>query len=137
MRWPIPRSGASECRALFLDLRGLLRDARGKASLYHHTDTHWNQLGAAHAVKRLIEAVRESFPEVPRFRMDEFEVFVEEAAFAGNLAAQLRVYGEVCEEPFLRLRRRTPPRARLDSKTQPIDLRVHSRVDRIIEYSTG
>jgi hypothetical protein len=121
----------------FLDLRSSLRDARGERSLYHHTDTHWNQLGAAFGVKQLIESIRNEFPEVPEFSLDDFEVVIEDEPFEGDLAARLGVYGEHYEESFVRLKRKAKPKARLASLTQPIDLRVHSREDRIVEFSTG
>jgi len=121
----------------FLDLRERLLAARGEGVLYHATDTHWNQLGAAHGVEAVIESVRTRFPEVPPFEWDAYDVVRESAPFEGNLATRLRVYGEHYDEPFVRLARRTPARATRASSDPPIDLRVHSREDPVVEFSTG
>jgi hypothetical protein len=121
----------------FLDLRTQLVELPHDPPLYYQTDTHWNQLGAAHAVALLIEEIRRQFPAVPPFSFEPFDVAVGPELFEGNLAARLRVYGEHYEEPFLRLERRSPPTARLDPMQDPIDLRVHSREDPVLEFSTG
>ena len=121
----------------FLDLRERLLAVRKERPLYHATDTHWNQLGAAHGVDALIESVRERFPAVPAFDWSDYDVVTEPEPFEGNLAARLRVYGEHYEEPFVRLVRRTPARARRSSTDAPIDLRVHSREDPVVEFATG
>ena len=121
----------------FLDLRDPLRQARDEKRLYPKTDTHWNEWGAAHGMKRLIEVVRSDFPSVPELSLDDFEVIVEDQPFGGDLAARLGVYGEHYDEEFVRLARKKATVARLSASTQPIDLHVHSRKDRVIEFSTG
>lgn len=63
-----------------VDLRPALLAAKAEARIYHRTDTHWNDLGAALAYRQIIEAVRTQTARVPaalasdRFRLDAHEV---------------------------------------------------------------
>lgn len=121
-----------------IDLRPVLAAKKTNRILYHQTDTHWNQLGAAFGVQEIIDRIRFEFPAVPRFSLGDYEVVVEEDSFEGNLAARLRVYGETYSENFLRLERRQGEgAARLGDAVAPIDLRVHSREDLVVEFATG
>jgi alginate O-acetyltransferase complex protein AlgJ len=121
----------------FLDLRPILFDQKGEQTLYHQTDTHWNQLGAAYAVSEITQRLRVEFPNTPTFEWSDYEVFIEDEPFEGNLAARLRVYSESYSEPFLRLARQTRAMAEISSTAAPIDLRRHSREDLIVDFSSG
>lgn len=48
-----------------LDLRQPLLDAKADARVYHLTDTHWNDLGAVVAYRRIVERLRLVAPAVP------------------------------------------------------------------------
>lgn len=123
------------------DARGAAFDARGAAfdgaPLYHATDTHWNQLGAAIAVARLLDAIRADHPEVAPFAWSDYAPIVEPEPFRGDLAQRLLVYGEDYTEPFRRLERLRPARARRVDPSPPLDLRRHAREDAVVAYSTG
>jgi alginate O-acetyltransferase complex protein AlgJ len=48
-----------------VDLRRPLLDATAGARIYHRTDSHWNDLGAAIAYRQILTAVRAQAPAVP------------------------------------------------------------------------
>ncbi len=126
------RSGLS-----LLDLRQTLRSHRGEQTLFHRTDTHWNQLGAAYGVREIINRLRGNHPGMPPFSLDDYSVLIEEEPFQGNLASRLRVYGDLYTEPFLRLSPRRDVTAKMPASADPLDLRMHARKEPLVEFSTG
>jgi len=120
-----------------LDLRQTLQSHRGEQALFHRTDSHWNQLGAAHGVREIIERLRGSHPAMPPFSLDDYSVLIEEESFQGNLASRLRVFGDLYAEPFLRLSPRRDVAAKMPASADPLDLRMHARKEPLVEFSTG
>jgi alginate O-acetyltransferase complex protein AlgJ len=60
-----------------LDLRQRLVAIRGEERLYHVTDTHWNQRGAYHAYRQIIEAIGARLPAVgPPHARDTFDASI-------------------------------------------------------------
>ena len=53
-----------------LDLTETLREARAHERVYHLTDTHWNELGAYAAYRRVIESLQPAGVDAPRPRTD-------------------------------------------------------------------
>jgi len=48
-----------------VDLRQGLLEAKARGRVYHRTDSHWNDPGAAVAYRQIVEAVRAQAPAVP------------------------------------------------------------------------
>lgn len=57
-----------------LDLRPTLIQASQSSHLYYKTDTHWNCLGAFYAYEDVISNLIKIHPELPRYRMNDFNI---------------------------------------------------------------
>jgi len=70
-----------------LDLRAAIQAAALVEQVYHRTDTHWNDMGALHAIREMLALVSEDFPQLS---MPEFDDYEEEIrSFSGDLAVFL------------------------------------------------
>ena len=99
-----------------LDLRGPLRAAKGKARLYHRTDTHWNDRGALAASQAIWDRLTPRFGAPVSGRGAFTEQAVTVPGF--DLAGMLGVAGAVTESD-LRLVPTVPWRARIVEPAHP------------------
>ena len=77
----------------YIDLREPLLAAKTSSneSLYYHTDTHWNSLGAGVAYRAFAQEVSRSIPEIRWPVDDAFEVSSIGPRYGGDLANFLRI----------------------------------------------
>jgi hypothetical protein len=99
-----------------LDLRGVLMAAKGKARVYHRTDTHWNDPGAFTASQAIWQLLAPRFGAAAGGRGGFAEQTVTVPGL--DLAGMLGVAGAVTEEE-LRLVPRVPLRARIVEPAHP------------------
>jgi len=110
-----------------VDLRAPLKAATSRARVYHLTDTHWNDLGAALAYRQIVAAVRAQRPGVPAawpeeaFRMEARVVPGMDLAEMSGLAAHIT-------EIDLALVPRRPRQARVVEPAQPHPLFIGPRL---------
>ncbi len=101
-----------------VDLRQGLLDAKAQARVYHLTDTHWNDLGAAEAYRRIVTAVRMQAPAVPPAAPAEAFV-VTPRTTPGMDLAEMAGLAALTSETDLTLVPRTPRRARVVEPARP------------------
>lgn len=81
-----------------LDLRGALLDARGRAPVYHRTDSHWNAYGALVGYVAILEAIQARLPEVRSFVAADFVIRSERRRGGGDLATNMLALPPILEE---------------------------------------
>lgn len=101
-----------------VDLRQALLDAKAQARVYHLTDTHWNDLGAAEAYRRIMTAVRAQAPAVPPPATADAFV-VEARTTPGMDLAEMAGLASLTSETDLTLVPRTARRARVVEPARP------------------
>jgi alginate O-acetyltransferase complex protein AlgJ len=101
-----------------VDLRQGLLDAKAQARIYHLTDTHWNDLGAAEAYRRIVTAVRRQVPAVPPAAPADAFV-VAPRTTPGMDLAEMAGLASLTSETDLTLVPRTPRRARVVEPARP------------------
>ncbi len=57
-----------------VDLRPALLSHKAEGRLYHHTDTHWNDLGAFYGYRAIADRLHESFPAIRPLQRESFEL---------------------------------------------------------------
>jgi hypothetical protein len=87
----------SEGGAPVLDLRLPLFAAKGRARLYHKTDTHWNEAGAFVAYRRIMEHVRERHQGLELLSWEDLITRVERGE-GGDLARMIEMPDDYPEE---------------------------------------
>jgi alginate O-acetyltransferase complex protein AlgJ len=87
-----------------LDLRPALREAKGRARLYHRTDTHWNDYGAFVGYQVIIRELGKLDPRLQPMAQSDFEIYSEQTSGL-DLAAMLGV-DDVTTEDYIRMRSR-------------------------------
>lgn len=96
-----------------VDLRdGLLAARGGGAPLFHRTDTHWNDVGAAVGYRQILHALAGRVPGLPPAVGPEGFALAPVAASGADLATMLRLEGTLTEDDQ-RLAPNRPRRARL------------------------
>lgn len=94
-----------------VDLRPDLLAAKAGPPLFHRTDTHWNDLGAALAYRRLIEPLVRQVPGLPSAAGADAFTLTPTPQPGGDLASMLGLMAAL-PETELRLVPRQPRRAR-------------------------
>ena len=87
-----------------LDLRGPLREGKGRGILYLRTDTHWNDRGAFLVSQEIVGRLGEWFPRLRARPESAFEPVTHDG-WSGDLVAMLSLEGRL-REPRLELRPR-------------------------------
>jgi hypothetical protein len=87
-----------------LDLRGPLREGKGRGILYLRTDTHWNDRGALLVSQEIVGRLGEWFPRLRALPESAFEPVTHDG-WSGDLVAMLSLEGRL-REPRLELRPR-------------------------------
>lgn len=87
-----------------LDLRSALREAKGRARLYHRTDTHWNDYGAFVGYQAIIGELGKIDPRLRPMEESDFEIYSEKTSGL-DLAAMMGV-DDVTSEEYIRMRSR-------------------------------
>ncbi len=95
-------------RVEIVDLRGALRRAKESGRVYHRTDTHWNDVGAAVAAKEILARLSAWFPDLEAQPAGAVKVRMEKG---GDLARILALEDRFPEEQ-IEVVRSAPPRAR-------------------------
>jgi hypothetical protein len=96
-------------RVEIVDLRGALRRAKASGRVYHRTDTHWNDVGAAVASREILARLSEWFPDVkPDPAPGQVKVRIDKG---GDLARILALEDRYAEEQ-IELEHSVPRRAR-------------------------
>ncbi len=118
-----------------VDLAPALLAARTHARIYHRTDSHWNDLGAAIAYREILTAVRAQAPDVPAaapaeaFRVDSREV-------PGLDLAEMTGLTDLIVERDLTLVPRAPRRARVIEPANPLPQFADGRLVTAIDDAT-
>ena len=83
----------------YLDLAGVLREAKDRGRLYHKTDTHWNELGAYEAYRAIAGVLSGRWPGLVPIERDRL-VVREEAGSGGDHARLMGLKDDLSEGRF-------------------------------------
>jgi len=83
-----------------VDLRPPLLAAKGERSLFHRTDTHWNDYGAFLGYREMMRPLAAWFPAVRPFELEDFSVALKKGP-AGDLAGMIGGTEFLSDENYL------------------------------------
>lgn len=102
-----------------IDLAEYIWPLKDSVQLYYKTDSHWNSFGGFLATKKLVEVIREDFPEVKELNIEDYR-FEEYVFDSGDLTAMIK---QKSDETQCRLRPVTPAK----SKLSPLPFRYDTK----------
>ena len=111
-----------------VDLRDGLLAAKARQRLFHLTDTHWNEVGAAVAYRQIVDALRGQVPGLDAPAADDAFELTPSHDPGGDLAWMLSLYRSL-GETSLRMVPRQPRRARI---VEPADGDTRFAVPRVV-----
>lgn len=72
----------------FIDCYDELMEAKKSNEIYYKTDTHWNQIGAFIGYAKIINVLKQDFPQLQPFQLNDFNI-VKTELFSGDLLSML------------------------------------------------
>ncbi len=85
-------------KAVLIDVRKEIKEAKNNLLVYSMTDTHWNSYGAFIAYQKTMEALSKSFPSAAPLAVSDFAVSVKPNQGLGDLAVMLSLKGKLKDQ---------------------------------------